>query len=46
MMNGWKHTMTYYDDVTGKISIEYRPVHSNTLDEEECGAVEPVARVY
>ncbi len=41
-----KHTMTYYDDVTGKISIEYRPVHSNTLDEEECGAVEPVARVY
>jgi len=41
-----KHTLAYYDDETGKTTIEYRPTHEHTLDEEECQAVPPMARVY
>ena len=41
-----KHTMAYYDEDTGKTSIEYRPVHDWTLDKEEVDTVPPVARVY
>lgn len=39
-----KHTLAYFDGE--KTRIEYRPVHSYTLDEEECKMVPPFARVY
>merc|ERR1712166_1180834 len=42
--NWMKHTLAYFDG--DKTKIEYRPVHSFTLDEEECQYVKPFARVY
>jgi len=42
--NWMKHTLAYFDGE--KTRIEYRPVHSFTLDEEECQMVPPFARVY
>jgi succinate dehydrogenase (ubiquinone) flavoprotein subunit len=44
--NWMKHTMAYFDEDTRRSTIEYRPVHYYTLDEEECKTVPPVARVY
>eukprot|EP00937_MAST-01D_sp_MAST-1D-sp2_P007344 g7344.t1 len=44
--NWMEHTMSYFDDATGKTTIEYRPVHDWTLDTEEVDTVPPVARVY
>ena len=41
-----KHTLAYYDEGEGKTTINYRPIHYYTLDEEECKTVPPVARVY
>lgn len=41
-----KHSMTYFDYETGKTKVEYRPVHSYTLDEEEVKMVPPFKRVY
>ncbi|CAM9772323.1 unnamed protein product [Ectocarpus sp. 6 AP-2014] len=41
-----KHSMTYFDYDTGKTKVEYRPVHSFTLDEEEVKMVPPFKRVY
>ena len=38
--------MAYFDEDTGKTTIDYRPVHYYTLDEAECSVVPPVARVY
>merc|ERR1712028_270852 len=43
-VNWMKHTLAYFDGERTK--IEYRPVHSYTLDEEECQYVKPFARVY
>mmetsp|Transcript_25546 Transcript_25546/g.43568 ORF Transcript_25546/g.43568 Transcript_25546/m.43568 type:complete len:422 (-) Transcript_25546:198-1463(-) len=45
-VNWMKHTMAYFDEDTGKTTIDYRPVHYYTLDEAECSVVPPVARVY
>ena len=44
--NWMKHTMAYFDEKTGRTTIDYRPVHYYTLDEAECKVVPPVARVY
>jgi len=44
--NWMKHTLAYFDHKTGKTDINYRPVHSFTLDEKECKTVPPMARVY
>jgi len=44
--NWMKHTMGYFSEETRRSTIEYRPVHYYTLDEEECKTVPPVARVY
>lgn len=41
-----KHTITYFDYDTGKTTVDYRPVHNFTLDEEEVKAVPPFKRVY
>jgi succinate dehydrogenase (ubiquinone) flavoprotein subunit len=40
-----KHTLAYHGE-DGKTHIRYRPVHENTLDENECKRVPPFARVY
>jgi len=45
-VNWMKHTMGYYDETTGKADIQYRPVHSYTLDEEDNPTLAPFARVY
>lgn len=44
--NWMKHTLAYFDHTTGTTNIKFRPVHAHTLDEEECKAVPPFARVY
>ncbi len=44
--NWMKHTLAYFDEDEGKTTVEYCPVHSNTLDEKECKPVPPMKRVY
>lgn len=39
-----KHTLAYFDGKS--TSLNYRPIHYYTLDEDECKTVPPVARVY
>ncbi|KAI8928911.1 FAD binding domain-containing protein [Entophlyctis helioformis] len=41
-----KHTLSYFDNATGDVKLEYRPVIDTTLDENEVKSVPPVARVY
>jgi succinate dehydrogenase / fumarate reductase flavoprotein subunit len=40
-----KHTLTWLDDATGKVKIDYRPVHDYTLT-NEIAPIPPKARVY
>jgi succinate dehydrogenase / fumarate reductase flavoprotein subunit len=43
---GWmKHTLTWFDDATGKVRIDYRPVHSFTMT-NDIAYIPPKARVY
>mmetsp|Transcript_23311 Transcript_23311/g.35793 ORF Transcript_23311/g.35793 Transcript_23311/m.35793 type:complete len:134 (+) Transcript_23311:1-402(+) len=44
--NWMEHTVAYFDEKKGETTINYRPIHYYTLDEEECATVPPVARVY
>lgn len=47
MENHWrKHTMSYIDPETGKVTLKYRAVIDGTLDEAECPSVPPTLRVY
>ncbi|GAV04265.1 hypothetical protein RvY_14572-2 [Ramazzottius varieornatus] len=41
-----KHTMSYVDPATGKVSLEYRPVIDETLDQKDCKTVPPAVRSY
>ena len=41
-----KHTLTYWDDETKKVTIGSRPVHLHTLDEKEVQSFPPKKRVY
>ncbi len=41
-----KHTLSWHDDKTGKVTLKYRKVTMNTLDEQECKSVPPAQRVY
>ena len=41
-----KHTLTWMDPETGKVSIALRRVISETLDEKEFQSVAPMKRVY
>jgi succinate dehydrogenase (ubiquinone) flavoprotein subunit len=41
-----KHTLSKIDEKTGKVALDYRPVHTQTLDEKEMPHVPPKARVY
>ena len=43
-VNWMKHTLSY--DKGGRIELDYRPVHSYTLNEEEMFTVPPAARQY
>lgn len=43
--NWMKHTLTKFDPNTGKVSIDYRPVHFNTLD-SEFNTIQPFERTY
>lgn len=41
-----KHTLSNMDTATGKVSLDYRPVIDETLDQKECKMVPPAVRVY
>jgi len=41
-----KHTLSWYDVNSGKVTLDYRPVHSQTLDQKDMKHVPPVDRVY
>jgi succinate dehydrogenase / fumarate reductase flavoprotein subunit len=40
-----KHTLTWYDDASGAVRIDYRPVHAYTLS-NDVAYIPPKARVY
>ncbi|RUS13982.1 succinate dehydrogenase flavo protein subunit 1 [Endogone sp. FLAS-F59071] len=44
--NWTKHTLSYQNQQTGEVTLAYRAVQSQTLDENECKSVPPMARVY
>ncbi|GAA55197.1 succinate dehydrogenase flavoprotein subunit 1 SDH1 [Clonorchis sinensis] len=47
MSGHWrKHTLSYQDVNTGKVTLEYRPVIDATLDAKECPTVPPKIRSY
>ncbi|XP_061419214.1 succinate dehydrogenase [ubiquinone] flavoprotein subunit, mitochondrial [Lethenteron reissneri] len=41
-----KHTLAWAEPETGKVTLDYRPVIDNTLDEEHCAAIPPAIRSY
>ena len=43
--NWMKHTLTWADDAEKTVTIDYRPVHTNTMT-NEVSYIEPKARVY
>ena len=43
--NWMKHTLALFDDATGRVAIDYRPVHTYTMT-DEIAYIEPKARVY
>eukprot|EP00698_Gefionella_okellyi_P008530 TRINITY_DN2118_c0_g1_i1.p1 TRINITY_DN2118_c0_g1~~TRINITY_DN2118_c0_g1_i1.p1 ORF type:complete len:616 (-),score=169.47 TRINITY_DN2118_c0_g1_i1:25-1872(-) len=44
--NWMKHTVAWIDTASGKVKLDYRPVHMFTLDEKELKVVAPIARTY
>jgi len=44
--NWMKHTLGWLDVNNGKVTLDYRPVHSNTLDSTEMQSIPPAKRVY
>jgi succinate dehydrogenase / fumarate reductase flavoprotein subunit len=40
-----KHTLAWFDDATGKVKIDYRPVHKFTMT-NDIAYIPPKARVY
>ncbi|NKB39207.1 MAG: succinate dehydrogenase flavoprotein subunit [Gammaproteobacteria bacterium] len=43
--NWMKHTLSWFEPTTGKVSFDYRPVHMNTLT-DEVESIPPKKRVY
>jgi len=41
-----KHTLAWHDEATGKTTIDYRPTHQHTLDENVQKPFPPQKRVY
>jgi len=47
MEDHWrKHTLSYQDADSGKVTLAYRPVIDETLDETQCNSVPPAVRSY
>ncbi len=44
-VNWMKHTLSWLDMTTGKVTLDYRPVHAYTLS-NDIAYIEPKARVY
>jgi hypothetical protein len=44
--NWMKHTVSWQDLDSGKITLGYRPVHHNTLDATEVASFPPQQRKY
>jgi succinate dehydrogenase / fumarate reductase flavoprotein subunit len=44
-VNWMKHTLAWFDNATGKVSLDYRPVHAYTMT-DEIEYIKPKARVY
>jgi succinate dehydrogenase / fumarate reductase flavoprotein subunit len=44
-VNWMKHTLTWLDPATGKVKIEYRPVHAQPMS-NDIATIPPKARVY
>lgn len=44
--NWMKHTLSFLDHKTGKVTLDYRPVHNKSLNEEEMPTIPPKKRVY
>jgi succinate dehydrogenase / fumarate reductase flavoprotein subunit len=44
-VNWMKHTLTWFDDASGKVTIDYRPVHANPMT-NDIAHIPPKARVY
>jgi len=40
-----KHTLAWFDETSGKVNIDYRPVHTYTMT-DEIEYIKPKARVY
>ena len=40
-----KHTLAWFDDASGAVRIDYRPVHAYTLT-NDVAYIPPKARVY
>ena len=43
--NWMKHTLSWFDEATRKVTIDYRPVHTYTMT-NDVQYIEPKARVY
>ncbi|MBU6471142.1 MAG: succinate dehydrogenase/fumarate reductase flavoprotein subunit, partial [Alphaproteobacteria bacterium] len=43
--NWMKHTLSWLDEKTGQVRLDYRPVHTFTLT-DEIEYIKPKARVY
>ena len=43
--NWMKHTLAWFDDATGRVTIDFRPVHTYTMS-NDVSYIEPQARVY
>lgn len=41
-----KHTLSWHDEQSNKVTLKYREVTMKTLDEKECASVPPFKRVY
>uniref|UniRef100_A0A8D0CKU0 succinate dehydrogenase n=1 Tax=Scleropages formosus TaxID=113540 RepID=A0A8D0CKU0_SCLFO len=41
-----KHSLSYVDAISGKVTLDYRPVIDNSLNEEKCAAIPPAIRSY
>jgi succinate dehydrogenase / fumarate reductase flavoprotein subunit len=44
-VNWMKHTLAWFDNANGKVSLDYRPVHAYTMT-DEIEYIKPKARVY
>jgi len=43
--NWMRHTLAWFDDASGAVKLDYRPVHSYTMT-NEVAYIPPKARVY